>query len=184
MSNIHIDALDRTDGNGSRSVEEEWLDQNSTAAENEWSSASTTFYYWEAPSHKQHTFKELYDKQHGKGDPNRSTELPRQRAMADTKAFCSILDLPDTVTERVTHTMENTDLSSNKSGGKSYEKIILAVISLVYDRYLSSRPPEEIQYDQRLIFDDTFQALMDSNDIGSKELRSIREQVRSNSSQF
>ncbi len=183
-SNIHIDAFDRSSGNGSRSSEEDWLDENTTSAENEWSSAETTFYYWDAPANKQSQYQELYEKQHGKGDSNRSSELPRMRALADTDSFCSMLDLPKPLRERSTHIVQNIDISSNESGGKSYEKIILAVISLVHDEHLSSLPPESVQYSQRLIFDDTFRDLMESNAIGSKELRGVREQVRTKSDYF
>lgn len=178
MSGIHIDALDRTGGNGSRTTEEDWLDQNTTASENEWSSANTTFYYWEAPSHRQGRFKDLYKKQHGKDDPNRSSELPMMRALADAKAFSSMLDFSDTLTERVIHIVREMDIGSNESGGKSYEKIILAVCSLVYDEHLSSMPPSSVKYDQRLIFDETFRDLMESNNLGNKELRGVREQIR------
>jgi len=183
-SNIYLDPFDRSNGNGSRTSEEDWLDEHTTSAENEWSSAKTTFYYWDAPAHKQRQYQELYEKQHGKGDSNRSAELPRMRALADTDSFCSMLELPNPVRERATHIVQNIDISSNETGGKSYEKIILAVISLVYDEHLSSLPPDSVQYDQRLIFDDTFRDLMDNNAIGSKELRGIREQVRTSSDYF
>lgn len=184
MSKIHIDPLDRSGGSGSRTSEEDWLDENSTAADNEWSSASTTFYSWEAPAHRESFFEELYDKHHGKGDSARATELGKKRIMADTRAFCSILELQSSLRERVEHIVERMDVSANASGGKSYEKIILGVISLVHDEYLSSRPINEVQYEQRLIFDDTFRALMESSGIGSKELRGVREHIRSKSAFF
>lgn len=181
---IHIDALDRTGGNGSRTTEEDWLDQHTTSAENEWSSAKTTFYYWEAPEHKQHNFKRFYNKQHGKDDPNRSSELPRMRALADAKAFCAILNLNKQLTERIIYIMEEIDMDSNTFGGKSYEKLILAICSLVYDEHLSSMPVDSIQYGQRLIFDETFRDLMESNELGSNELRGVREQVRTKTEFF
>jgi transcription initiation factor TFIIIB Brf1 subunit/transcription initiation factor TFIIB len=184
MSKIYFDQLDRTGGNGSRNEQEDWLDENTTSAENEWTSAETTFYYWKAPPHKQQAFKRLYDRQHGKGDSDRASELSQQRAMADSRAFCSMLELPESLRERVLYIMERMDFSSSTTGGKSYEKIILAVISLVYDEYLSSRPLEEIQYEQRLIFDETFRQLMENNGYGSKELRGVREQIRSKSDFF
>lgn len=183
-SHIHIDALDRRNGNGSRTTEEDWLDQHTTAATNEWSSANTTFYYWEAPASKKRQFKNLYDRQHGKGDPNRSSELPRMKAVADTKAFCSMLELGDKLVEEVLHIMRNIEIGSKHFGGKSYEKIILAVCTLVHDRDLSSRPASEISYEQRLIFDETFRELMDANDLGSSELRGVREQIRSTTDYF
>lgn len=184
MPNIHFDPLDRTGGNGSRTAEEDWLDQNTTSAENEWSSAETTFYYWDAPPHKQREFQSMYDAHHGKGDSNRASELSRMRAMSDTDAFCSMLELPEPVRERVIHIMEEIDISANNSGGKSYEKFILAVCTLAHDEYLSNRPEGEVEYKQRLIFDDTFRDLMDSNAVGSNELRSVREQIRTKTDFF
>lgn len=184
MTNIHLDTLDRSNGNGSRTTEEDWLDEHTTASANEWSSAETTFYYWDAPAHQQRNFKNLYDRQHGKGDSSRSSELPRMKAMADTKAFCAMLEVNSSVQERIEFIMERIDISANTYGGKSYEKIILAVCTLVYDEYLSSRPVKDVEYSQRLIFDDTFRDLMEANNLGSKELRGIREQIRSKSDYF
>jgi len=181
---IHIDPLDRSDGNGSRSREEDWLDQNTTASENQWSTANTTFYVTDVPDHRRNKFENLYDRHHGKGESDRSSTLSRMKMVADTEAFCAVLDLPQLLRDRILYIMEDIDISSNNFGGKSYEKIILAVTSLVHDRHLSSLSPENIDYQQRLIFDDNFRDLMDSNSIGSRELRSIREMVRQKTDYF
>lgn len=181
---IHIDAFDRTGGNGSRTAEEDWLDENTTASENQWSSASTTFYMSDVPASKKNRFRDLYDAHHGKGDSNRSSELPRMRMSADADAYCSILELPEPLTERIQHILQNIDISSQKFGGKPYEKIILAVVTLVHDEHLSNQPPSAVQYDQRLIFDDTFRDLMEANSLGSKELRGMREQIRTKTDFF
>lgn len=184
MTYIHIDALDRTDGNGSRSREEDWLDANTTASEHQWSTAETTFYMSDVPAHKREQFSNLYDWHHGKGESDRSSTLPRMKMVADTETFCAVLELPEPLRERILHIMQDIDISSNNFGGKSYEKIILAVISLVHDEHLSSRPPGEVDFQQRLIFDGDFRELMESNSIGSKELRGVREQIRSKTSYF
>lgn len=181
---VHVDPLNRDDGTGSRSKEADWLDQNTTASEHEWSTAETTFYMSEVPPHKKQLFSDLYDWHHGKGESDRSSTLHRMEMVSDTETFCAVLELPDSLQERVLHIMEDIDISANNFGGKSYEKIILAVSSLVYDEYLSSRPTEEVEYDQRLIFDDDFRELMDANSLGSNELRGIREQVRQKTEYF
>lgn len=181
---IHIDPLDRTDGNGSRSREEDWLDANTTASEHQWSTAETTFYISDAPPAQRNKFKDLYEAHHGKGESDRSSTLPRMKMQADAEAFCAILELPEPLRERIMHIMQNIDISSNNFGGKSYEKIILAVTSLVHDEHLSSQPIGNVDYKQRLIFDDDFRALMEANSIGSKELRGVREQVRSKTDYF
>lgn len=187
MNNIYIDHFDRSDGNGSRTREEDWLDQNTTAADNQWSSAATTFYHWEAPSHKKQLFSDLYDAHHGKGDPNRATELSTMEIHSDAETFCAIMELSEPLRERVLYIVEDIDLSANSTGGKPYEKLILAVISLVHDEHLSDVAddnPSAIKYEQRLIFDDTFRDLMESNSLGSKELRGIRERVREQTDHF
>jgi len=182
--NIHIDAFERSIGNGSRTREEDWLDQNTTAAENQWSSASTTFYINDAPSNRETKFKDLYAKHHGKGDSNRSTELTHMRMSADAEVFCSILELREQVKEKVEHILQNIDISSQKFGGKSYEKLILAVITLSHDEYLSSQPPSVVSHKNRLIFDEQFRELMEANSLGSKELRRVREQIRTKTEFF
>lgn len=181
---IHIDPFDRTDGNGSRSREEDWLDQNTTAAEHQWSTADTTFYMSDVPPHKRSKFKDLYDVHHGKGESDRSSTLPRMKMVADTKTFCAVLELSEPLRERILHIMKNIDISANETGGKPYEKIILAVITLVHDEHLSAQPTGSVDYKQRLIFDDDFRELMEANSLGSKELRSVREQVRSKTEYF
>lgn len=184
MTNIYIDALDRSDGNGSRSREEDWLDANTTASENQWSTAETTFYMSEVPKHKKKRFKSLYDRHHGKGESDRSSTLARMKMMADTESFCAMLELSQPLRERVVHIMQDIDISANNFGGKSYEKIILAVISLVHDEHLSAQPKGAIDFDQRLIFDDDFRELMDSNSIGSREMRGVRDQIRQKTEYF
>lgn len=181
---IHVDNFYRKDGTGSRTREEDWLDVHSTAAENEWSRASTTFYMSEVPPSKQDRFESLYEWQHYKSSENRSTEARRMEMAADAETFSSMLELPDPAAERVSHVMEGLDWPQDRFGGKSYEKVILAVCSLVHDEELSSRRPESVQYDQRLIFDETFRDLMEANGLGSSELRGIRQQLRERTSFF
>ena len=182
--NIHIDAFQRSIGNGSRTKEEDWLDQNTTASENQWSAASTTFYISDVPSHRESKFEDLHAKHHGMGGNNRSTELTHMRMLADAETFCSILELREEVRERIEQILQNIDISSQKFGGKSYEKLILAVITLAHDEYLSSHPPSATSHKERLIFDERFRELMEANSLGSKELRRVREQIRSKTEFF
>lgn len=183
MHNV-FDNLDRETGNGARSKQEEWLDENTTAAKHEWSSAETTFYYWEAPQSRRDEFYEFYQQHHGKNDSNRSAELPRMRALSDARAFSSMLELPEIVRERIIFIVEDIELAATTFGGKSYEKIVLGVISLSHDEYLSSLPRDAVSYDERLIFDETFNELMRVNNLSSSELRGVREQIRSKSQYF
>jgi hypothetical protein len=59
-------------------------------------------------------------------------------------------------------------------GGKSYEKIILAVMSLVVDRDIETTD----NLDTRLIVQDSFKELMDAVGLGMTELRRVRRTVQ------
>jgi hypothetical protein len=175
-------SLDSSNGNGSRSAEDDWLDENSTASENEWSTASTTFYYWEASSAQQQKFEALYNKHHGKGESDRKTTIRHSQIMNDAETFCSILEFPAPQTERVLEIVEEIEFSSRQFGGKPYEKILLAICSLVSDSALSDRISHKNVNSsfasQRIITNDAFRDLMEANNLGSKEHNRIRQMLR------
>jgi len=188
MSSVHYDPFDRSNGNGSRSAEEDWLDENSTAAENQWSTASTTFYYWEASPARQSKFEDLYDAHHGKGEQDRRSTIRRSHIINDAQTFTDILELPDPEATRVIEIAKDLDFSSNRFGGKPYEKILLAACSLVFDESLS-RHADKNRIDasvasRRLILDDTFRDLMDANNLGSNEHSRIRQMLREKTDKF
>jgi len=128
MSSVNHDPFDRSNGNGSRSAEEDWLDENSTIAENQ----------------------------------------------------CE--------RERVVNIAQELDFSSTRFGGKPYEKILLAICSLVSDEELSRRFEEgTIQAtatQQRLILSERFRDLMEVNSLGSKEHSRIRQLLRDKTELF
>lgn len=178
----HYDPFDRSDGNGSRSAEEDWLDENTTAEENQWSTAETTFYYWEASAANQKKFQSLYKKHHGKGEDDRKSTIRRSHIVSDAEMFVSVLEMPRSQRERVTNIAEELNFSTKRFGGKSYEKILLAVCSLVSDEALSRNiNQEEVDgsiANRRLILTDEFRDLMEVNSLGSKEHSRIRQMLR------
>lgn len=181
------DPLDRTNGNGSRSAEEDWLDDNTTSSENEWSTAETTFYYWEASSGQQSHFEELYDKHHGKGESDRRSTIRRSYIVKDARTFCSILELPDPQRNHVISIAEDLDFSSNRFG-KKYEKILLAVCSLVSDQalsqYIDNTNNSSDAIERRIVLSDEFRELMDANNLGSREHNRIRQMLREKTEHF
>lgn len=175
--------FDTTPGNGSSNKEEEWLDVNTTASENQWSTAETTFYYWEADDQK---FKDLYDTHHGKGESDRDATIRRAHMVADAKTFCSILELPETQRNRIVELVRDFDFSSQRFGGKPYEKILLAFCSLVSDEALTRKLKKHDRQveGRRIICDERFKQLMDANGLGSKEHNRIRQMLREKTDEF
>lgn len=189
MSSVQFyDPLDRSDGNGSRSAEEDWLDENTTAAENEWSTAETTFYYWEASADKNQHYKDLYAKHHGKGEGDRRSTIRRSHIVSDAETFVNILELPRPQAERVTEIAQELNFSSNRFGGKTYEKILLAVCSLVSDKALSRRLDhtnvDNGVANRRIVLTDSFRELMSVNSLGSREHNRIRQMLREKTELF
>lgn len=182
MSSVHYDPFDRSNGNGSRSAEEDWLDEHSTAAENQWSTASTTFYYWEASASQQDKFESMYNAHHGKGESDRRSTIRRSHIVNDAETFSNILELPRAQRECVIGISRELDFSSTRFGGKPYEKILLAVCSLVSDHALSQRLNHEnagsAVANQRVVLRDSFRDLMEVNDLGSREHNRIRQMLR------
>jgi len=188
LSVQNYDRFDRSNGNGSRSAEEDWLDENTTAKENQWSTAETTFYYWESGAGQSQHYKNLYDAHHGKGESDRDFTIRRSHIVNDAKTFVSILEMPDPEAEHVIALAQELDFSSKKFGGKPYEKILLAVCSLVSDEALSrnvnQNSIDSSLANQRLILTDEFRDLMDVNNLGSKEHSRIRQMLREKTEKF
>lgn len=177
-----VDPFDRASGNGSRDASDDWADEVSIFT-NEWGSqAATTFNPNEAPRNQMKKFESLYKIQNGKGEANRKTTIRQSHIKNDTETFMDVLEMPAYQRERVTHILDNLDLSSNNFGGTRYEKIILATCSLVSDEALSnSRDPD---VDDRLFLSDQFRKLMDSTEMSSSEHRKLRVAVRKKSDYF
>ena len=184
MMTLHgsFDSFDRSCGNGSRNAEEDWLDEHTTASENEWSTASTTFYVSDAPKHRQQHFQTLYEKHNGWGESDRKSTIRRSHIVNDAETFCNLLELPEYQSQRIVEISKELDFSANRFGGKSYEKILLAVCSLVSDAELSTKSYASVE--KRLIFTDAFRDLMDVNELGSREHNRIREMLRQRTNYF
>lgn len=177
-----IDPFDRGNGNGSRATEDDWLDEASIF-HNEWgSTAATTFNPKEASLSKQSKFEDLYKLQNGKGETDRKDTIRQSHIVNDAKTFMSVLELPDPQRETVMSILDDLDISSNNFGGRRYEKIILAVCSLVSDEALSNQHDPSV--DDRLFLTDEFRDLMRVNDMSGKEHRKIRVAVRDRSDYF
>lgn len=188
MSAHVFDPFDRSNGNGSRSAEEDWLDENTTASENQWSTAETTFYYWEASAEQRDRFESLYKAHHGKGESDRRSTIRRSHIVNDADTFANILELPETQCERVVNIAQDLDFSSTRFGGKPYEKILLAVCSLVSDQALSQqlnkRNSNSNGANRRIVLSDSFRDLMNANNLGSREHNRIRQMLREKTDKF
>jgi len=185
MPPFNFDALDRKEGDGSRGNDEDWLDGNTRIKDNKWTTSCTTF--WpdgldgqgnKLSQKKRKRYKELR-KAHDrfsseKEEYNRKTTIRYGHIMNDVFTYCNICELPEHQSEEVASIIKDTDISSNNYGGKRYEKIILAVMSLIVDREIDSAE----DMDQRLILNDEFRELMDNNAMGTTELRKVRQMVR------
>jgi hypothetical protein len=195
-----LNPLDRSAGNGSGSSSDDWLDDTSIYS-NEWGSqAATTFNPREIEGgtrSMQERYQRLYELQNGKGEPSRKGTIRWSYISNDAETFMSVLEMPNDQREEVRTIMQEMDISSNTFGGKSYEKIILAVCSLISDEHLS----ESIQKYQtsdtnldkrentdilqrRLFLSEQFRELMESVGMSSSEHRKIRTRVREMSPYF
>lgn len=186
MSDSHyVDKFDRHHGTGSRNTQEDWLDGNSGVATNKWTTAETTF--WpdkgdgngdELSPKQRRRFEQLkqqHDRFAGASDTyDRKTTIRYGHILNDVETFCHLCELSDQQAADVEAIVKNADISSNNYGGKPYEHIILAIMSLVVDRDIDD--VDEI--DQRLILQDAFKELMANNGVGSSELRTLRRMVR------
>jgi hypothetical protein len=83
---------------------------------------------------------------------------------------------------------ESLDFSSTTYGGKKYEKVLLAICSLVSDRALSQRLDHNNTNatiaDQRIVLSEKFRDLMEANRLGSREHNRIREMIREKTELF
>jgi len=182
---VSFDHLQRHRGYGSREASEDWLDENSRIEDNKWTSSQTTFWPGDTdglgntlPEHMQRRFEQLrkqHDRYAEEGETyNRKTTIRYGHIMNDVYTFCNICELPAYQTESVASIIKTANISSNVFGGKSYEKIILAVMSLVVDRDIETTD----NLDTRLIVQDSFKELMDSVGLGMTELRRVRRTVQ------
>jgi hypothetical protein len=107
----------------------------------------------------------------------------------------SVLEIPTPQRKRITYILTELDISSNNFGGRRYEKIILAVCSLVCDEALSrqlreryddlSTISDDINLSERRLYGkEQYKELMDTMSMSGTEHRKIREQVRERSKYF
>lgn len=188
-----LDSFDRGNGNGSREAEDDWLDTESIF-HNEWgSTAATTFNPTDTdaqgnplPPERQEKFEDLYELHNGKGESSRKDTIRQSHIVNDARTFMSVLEMPDNQRTRVLEILDDLDISSNNFGSRRYEKIILALCSLVSDEALSQRlqREDEPSFDNRLYYTDEFRDLMDATRMSSSEHRQIRKQIRDKSDEF
>lgn len=189
-----LDAFDRGNGTGSASAEDDFLEQTSIF-HNEWgSSAATTFNPADTdalgnpiPKEKQQKFEELYRLHNGKMERSRKQDIRDSYVANDAATFLSVLDMPTPQRKRVQKILSELDISANNFGGRRYEKIILAICSLVSDEALSDRHSVNIDIqisDKRILNRDEFEELMEVTGMSVTEHRKIREQVRQKSDYF
>jgi len=163
--------IDRSDGSGSRSAEEDWIDQNTTAKQNVFSTSQTTFRPDDAPKHLQQKYERLKDWNDNKWSSERRGENKQAMIREDARTFCNILDVTDSEEEQVLHLIEESDMSSNNFGGKPYEKVLIAIISLVSDKYTE-------HIGNRVIYHEKFDDLLEHVAMDRGEHTRLRQNVR------
>lgn len=187
------DAFDRGSGNGSSSAEDDMVEKYSIF-HNEWgSAAATTFNPADTdskgnsiPRAKKQKFEDLYALHNGKGEQSRKSDIRWSHMKNDAETFMSVLELPTPQRKRVIHILKEVDISTFGSD-RTYEKIILAICSLVSDEELSERYDETETtklWSRRLYSRDAYQDLMEAVEMSVTEYRRIREQVRQKSEYF
>jgi hypothetical protein len=161
--------FDTSDGNGSSSQLDDMIDENAII-ENDGRSETRTFFY---PSEA--TDDQLYGRlirwQDGEGDPQRDVRNRAADRRRTIDAFCGTLDMSTHHNERVTHVME--ELNMSHMAHYSSPQVILAIISLVAN--------EDGWFVRD---DDTFRALLEDTDTDLDTLKSIRRLVRRKSTRL
>ena len=184
MQSDFLDTISRDAGSGSRSYEEDWLDANSTSAEQTWSSAQTFFYPDDAPAELKEKYKRLKDWNDNKWSSERKAELNQKNMQADLETFCNILGLTQNQEDRVKYLFEDLDLSK-ELGGRSYEKIILSLCTLVTDSDIPNNLENiEQKFNQRLVFSEEFEELRQVVDMSRGEHKKIRQRIRESSKEW
>jgi len=184
-----LDPFNREHGSGSSSYSDDWLELNSIY-DNEWGSqAATTFdpndfdgYNQPLPKRRREFYERLYRLNNGYGEGSRHHTIKRSRIWNDTEMFMSVLDMPQTQRQIVREVVASYDMSSRASGGHPYEKIILAICSLVADEALTEQRNPSV--DDRLFLTDEFRELMDVTAMSTSDHRRIRARVREQSPYF
>lgn len=183
------DSFDRSTGNGSRNGTDDWLDAQSIF-DNEWgSAAATTFnpqdtdaYGHRIPKAKQEKFQSLYELHNGKMEKSRKSDIRTSHIENDAKTFMSVLEMPDPQRERAMLILDDLDISSNNFGSRPYEKIILAICTLVADEALGQQQNPSVE--DRLFLRDEFRDLMDCTKTSSTDIRKLRRDIRDKSDHF
>jgi hypothetical protein len=188
------DRLERSAGNGATSEKDALVDGASIFT-NEWgSAAATTFDPQDTDAsgndisnHKQRQFEDLYALHNGRYEQSRKGDIRSSHIHNDLNTFCSVLELEQAKRDDVEHVVNNIGVASTEFGGRKYEKIILAICSLVVDKRLSEQHSVHTDIDvqaRRLTNRADFTELMDTVGMTPTELREIRTQIRKRSQFF
>lgn len=168
-----FDKLDRGHGSGARSTTEDFIASETFEQENRFATSRTTFEARDADS-AQSRWRRLAETNDRKRKGEDSQFFRRAERLQDTELFCDILDLANPLRVEILRIVESFEFDSKKYGGKSYEKIILVIINLVHDTTLG----EGDSYEDRIIYDESYQELMEMVGLDSTERKRIRQRVR------
>lgn len=182
-ANKYLDPFDRSSGSGARSTSDDWVDDESIFT-NQWgSTAATTFDPSDASAAHQNRFERLYELQNGKGEQSRKQTIRSSHVENDAETFMSVLELPSKQRQEVRDVLAEIDIGSTNFGPRGkYEKIILAICSLISDRSLSQQSNPSIQ--DRLLFTDKYRDLMEATGMSSTDHRKLRVSIREKSDYF
>lgn len=189
ISENPFDHFDRSTGNGSGTNTDDWLDDESdfdvqwgSVAATDFGPDDTDIYDQPLPPRKRHRLKRQYKLHNGKGRKSRKDEIRQSYIINDADTFMSILEMPRSQRRRVVKILKELDISSNNFGSRRYEKVVLALCSLVSDEALSDRPDASV--DKRLSNREPFRDLMEATDMTTTELRRTRAAIREETDAF
>lgn len=181
---LHVDHFDRTPGSGASKWSDEDMDENTRVHPNDWSVAQTTFYPDDPSAELTNKQRRYYMKLKSEHDRHpqdgRKTNLRRTEILKDAEAFSNFIELSDEQKERTMNIIREIDLSSQTYGGKPYETIILAVMTLAVDESIDR---EEEMY-KRLTNRQSFEEVLSVTDTSVSDIRKVRQQVRENTDYF
>lgn len=186
--------VDRGSGAGTLEKTDDWLkDKHSEYSyANDGRSHTRTTFYWRSGDrtpkknrsrdrHQLHrdpedrrSWSELANWNDGVGDPSRKQDNYDADVSRWVQTFCGQLNCNSYQEQRVGHIVESIDLDD--FGQIPAEKVILGVISLVIDDD-QNQDPEEWTPDDWIVYQDSFESLMDDLDMNRGTLWTVRKGV-------
>lgn len=160
--------LARTAGNGVRSWSEDMSDMTSYSPNDGRSKTNTTFNPFDADvaeNERQSDWTRRAKLNDGVGEPDRAQKNRQADRKRWVQTFCSQIEVPEWVSERVVEIALKMKFNPYAGAGMAVEQVLLALISLVYDKEVD---PDSI--DEWIIYRDEFDQLMTDLEMDRSDL--------------